>query len=232
MRKKWDAIRGSAEFYVTMAVCLVVIGVSGYLLLFDNPQQPEEDPPPPPPADTAVTAPAEVPERPAVEMPVVETLSPEPEPPAMPEAEIDDTPVEVQAPRVIVAPLSGEVAAAFSVDTLVFSPTLEDWRTHDGIDIAGALGESVLAACSGTVRSVTEDPLMGTQVVIDHEGGYQTTYANLQSEAPVTAGDAVSAGQIIGAVGDTAAAEAAQAPPLHFSVTRDGEAVDPEEFLK
>lgn len=232
MRKKWDAIRGSAEFYVTMAVCLVVIGVSGYLLLFDNPQQPEEDPPPPPPADTAVTAPAEVPERPAVEMPVVETLSPEPEPPAMPEAEIDDTPVEVQAPRVIVAPLSGEVAAAFSVDTLVFSPTLEDWRTHDGIDIAGALGESVLAACSGTVRSVTEDPLMGTQVVIDHEGGYQTTYANLQSEAPVTAGDAVSAGQIIGAVGDTAAAEAAQAPHLHFSVTRDGEAVDPEEFLK
>ncbi len=232
MRKKWDAIRGSAEFYVTMAVCLVVIGVSGYLLLFDNPRQPEEDPPPPPPADTAVTAPAEVPERPAVEMPVVETLSPEPEPPAMPEAEIDDTPVEVQAPRVIVAPLSGEVAAAFSVDTLVFSPTLEDWRTHDGIDIAGALGESVLAACSGTVRSVTEDPLMGTQVVIDHEGGYQTTYANLQSEAPVTAGDAVSAGQIIGAVGDTAAAEAAQAPHLHFSVTRDGEAVDPEEFLK
>ena len=89
MRKKWDAIRGSAEFYVTMAVCLVVIGVSGYLLLFDNPRQPEEDPPPPPPADTAVTAPAEVPERPAVEMPVVETLSPEPEPPAMPEAEID-----------------------------------------------------------------------------------------------------------------------------------------------
>ena len=124
------------------------------------------------------------------------------------------------------------MAAAFSVDTLVFSPTLEDWRTHDGIDIAGALGESVLAACSGTVRSVTEDPLMGTQVVIDHEGGYQTTYANLQSEAPVTAGDAVSAGQIIGAVGDTAAAEAAQAPHLHFSVTRDGEAVDPEEFLK
>ena len=34
MSKKWDAIRGSAEFYVTMAVCLLVIGVSGYFLLF------------------------------------------------------------------------------------------------------------------------------------------------------------------------------------------------------
>lgn len=234
MRKKWDAIRGSAEFYVTMAVCLVVIGVSGYLLLFDNPRQPEEDPLPPPPADTAVTAPAVVPEQPAVKPPVVETLSPEAESPApvMPEAEIDDTPVAVQAPRLIVAPLTGEVAAAFSVDALVYSPTLEDWRTHDGIDIAGALGESVLAACSGTVRAVTEDPLMGTQVVIDHEGGYQTTYANLQSQPPVAPGDAVSAGQIVGAVGDTAAAEAAQAPHLHFSVTRDGKPMDPAEFLQ
>ena len=34
MSRKWDAIRGSAEFYVTMAVCLVVIAVSGYFLLF------------------------------------------------------------------------------------------------------------------------------------------------------------------------------------------------------
>ena len=134
--------------------------------------------------------------------------------------------------RLIVAPLTGEVAAAFSVDALVYSPTLEDWRTHDGIDIAGALGESVLAACSGTVRAVTEDPLMGTQVVIDHEGGYQTTYANLQSQPPVAPGDAVSAGQIVGAVGDTAAAEAAQAPPLHFSVPRDGTPMDPAEFLQ
>lgn len=234
MRKKWDAIRGSAEFYVTMAVCLVVIGVSGYLLLFDNPQQPEEDPPPPSPADTAVTAPAAVPEQPASAPPVVETLPPEEEPPApaMPEAEIDDTPVAVQAPRLIVTPLTGEVAAAFSVDALVYSPTLEDWRTHDGVDIAGALGESVLAACSGTVRAVTEDPLMGVQVVIDHEGGYQTTYANLQSQPPVAPGDTVSAGQIVGAVGDTAAAEAAQSPHLHFSVTRDGTPMDPAEFLQ
>ena len=48
----------------------------------------------------------------------------------------------------------------------------------------------------------------------------------------VAAGETVSAGQIIGAVGDTAAAEAAQEPHLHFSVSRNGEAVDPDTFLE
>ena len=41
----------------------------------------------------------------------------------------------------------------------------------------------------------------------------------------------VTAGQVIGAVGTTAAAESAQGPHLHFSVTKDGDAVDPEEYL-
>ena len=44
-------------------------------------------------------------------------------------------------------------------------------------------------------------------------------------------GDSVSAGQTIGTVGDTAAAEAAQGPHLHFSVTKDGDVVDPDDFL-
>ena len=72
---------------------------------------------------------------------------------------------------------------------------------------------------------------MGTTVVIGHEGGYQTTYSNLQPQTNVAEGDTGSAGQIIGAVGDAAAAEAAQEPHLHFSVTQEGEPVDPNAFL-
>ena len=102
----------------------------------------------------------------------------------------------------------------------------------DGIDIAAQTGTHVLSASAGTVLAVEDDPLMGTTVVIEHDGGYQTTYSNLAAPASVTAGETVSAGQIIGAVGDTAAAEAAQEPHLHFSVTKDGEAVDPNVFLE
>ena len=74
--------------------------------------------------------------------------------------------------------------------------------------------------------------MMGTTVTIGHDGGYQTVYASLQARPTVEEGDKVSAGQIIGAVGTTAKAESGQSPHLHFSVTKDGDAVDPEEFLK
>ena len=78
----------------------------------------------------------------------------------MPEEKVDNTPVVAEAPRLIVSPLNGQVVEAFSVDQLVYSETLGDWRTHDGVDIAAAQGTSVLAASSGTVVSVTDDPLM------------------------------------------------------------------------
>lgn len=116
------------------------------------------------------------------------------------------------------------------MDRLVYNPTLEDWRIHNGLDIAAQEGTSVLAASSGTVLSVKDDALMGTTVTLEHGGGYQTTYASLQADPAVEVGDSVSAGQIIGVVG-TAPAEAAQGPHLHFSVEKDGDAVDPEAYL-
>ena len=232
MSKKWDAIRGSAEFYITMAVCLVVIGVSGYFLLFGGVSPEERLEEEAPSEEAIVTDPAPEVEV-SAEEPVVETIAPEPveTPTVMPEVEIDDTPVVAEIPRQLVDPLEGEVITAFSMEELVYNATLGDWRTHDGVDIAAEAGTSVLAASSGTVISVEEDPLMGTTVVIEHDGGYQTTYSNLQAEPSVAEGDTVSAGQIIGAVGNTAAAEAAQGPHLHFSVTCDGEPVDPQSFL-
>ena len=144
---------------------------------------------------------------------------------------LDTTPVVAEAPRLIVAPLEGEVVAAFSVSELQYDPTFEDWRIHDGVDIAAALGSAVLSASSGTVQSVTEDALMGVTVVIDHENGYQTTYCNLAENPAVMAGDAVSAGTVIGVVGDTALAESKRDSHLHFSVTKDGDVVDPNEYL-
>ena len=185
MSKKWDAIRGSAEFYITMAVCLVVIGVSGYFLLFGGVSPEERLEEEAPSEEAIVTDPAPEVEV-SVEEPVVETIAPEPveTPAVMPEVEIDDTPVVAEIPRQLVDPLEGEVVTAFSMEELVYNATLGDWRTHDGVDIAAEAGTSVLAASSGTVISVEEDPLMGTTVVIEHDGGYQTSVPNV-----FTAGD-------------------------------------------
>ncbi len=235
----WKSIFGSAWFYAVLALCVLAVGVGGSFALFAGRDKPAEESVP---RRTDLITPSVV-EPAAPEIPaVVETIAPAgheteetPEqetPPPMPELPVDDTPVVVEAPRLIVSPLNGEVVTVFSVDQLMYNETLADWRTHDGIDISAVQGTTVLAASSGTVSSVTDDPLMGTTVVINHDGGYQTTYSNLQARPNVEAGETVSAGQIIGAVGRTAAAESAQGPHLHFSVTKDGSPVDPNEYLK
>ena len=178
MANKVKSLLGGPGFYAVLALCVLAVGVGGYFLLFGEPAQTEAPTGP----DTAASAPVEdLPEH----EPVVETVPPEEpeeetEPVVMPEVTIpvDDTPVVAEEPHVVVLPIQGEVLTAFSVDQLLYNETLDDWRTHDGVDIAAAEGDAVLAACAGTVSSITDDPLMGTTVVIQHSGGHETTYAN------------------------------------------------------
>ena len=146
-------------------------------------------------------------------------------------ADYDTPDIAPVVPQLIVPPLNGEELAAFSMDELRYSETMGDWRTHDGVDIAAETGQLVQAACAGTVTDVRDDDLMGTTVILSHDNGYDTLYANLEEVATVGVGDSVSAGEVIGAVGRTALSESSMPPHLHFAVTRDGEYVDPAEFL-
>ena len=236
MREKWDAFMGRSGFFVTLAICLVVAGTSGYFLLFDKEESPVQEEPvviideAPAPVQKIPTQAEEAIKEPP---PVVETLSPEPveEVTSMPEIPVDPTPVKAERPQPMSPPLTGDILTAFSMDTLLFNETLDDWRTHDGIDISAPEGTAVLAACAGTVLSVKNDILMGTTVTVSHHDGYETTYANLKEGPPVAAGDKVSGGEVIGAVGTTAAVESAQPPHLHFSVKQNGKITDPEAFL-
>ena len=128
-------------------------------------------------------------------------------------------------------PVKGEVLRDFSVEALSPDPTLGDWRTHGGLDIASAMGTKVLAMGAGTVREVFEDGLMGTTVVINHGDGLTTTYCNLAGQPTVEPGDLVSTGTILGAVGQTAIAESGMSPHLHLEAWKDGVPADPRELL-
>ena len=232
MDNKFKSLLRGPGFYGAMALCAAAVVLGGYLLL--SREEPEPPVQPEVPASGAVEdLPVQMPEEETA--PVVQTPPEEDPVPAasMPEEPVipADVPVAAEEPLAVVQPLQGEVVAAFSVDALAYDATMDDWRTHDGVDIAAAEGEAVLAACAGTVLSVTDDPLMGTTVVLGHSGGYESVYASLQARPPVAAGETVAAGEPIGAVGTTAAAESAQGPHLHFSVTQDGEPVDPAAFL-
>ena len=107
------------------------------------------------------------------------------------------------------------------------------WPTgaHSGIDIQAAEGDSVKTAASGKVVKVEDDELMGTTVVIEHAGGYSTQYSCLQKDPPVTVGQEVAAGDVIGQVGSTASAETEMGAHLHFSVSKDGKVIDPSEYV-
>ena len=129
------------------------------------------------------------------------------------------------------APVAGQTVADFAADCLGYNETTRDWRTHAGLDIAAEEGAQVCAAAAGTVYSVYDDDELGMTVVITHDGGYTTQYASLAAEVSVTPGDAVALGQPIGTVGTTALLESALEPHVHFSVTCNGDPMDPAEFL-
>ena len=155
----------------------------------------------------------------------------QPEPIEVPAVEEEPAPEPEDLLPQVVSPLDGTTVTVFSTTELMYDETMADWRTHNGLDIQAAEGDAVKTAASGMVVSIKSDELMGTTVVIEHAGGYTTQYSCLQAEPPVTEGQQVAAGDIIGLVGSTAAAESSMGPHLHFSVAKDGVIIDPSEYI-
>ena len=129
-------------------------------------------------------------------------------------------------------PVEGEIVKEFAKENLIYSDTLKEWVTHLGIDIKAEKTSVVNAAEAGTIKSIKNDPRYGLTIVIDHENGYQTVYANLLSSEFVNVGDTVEKGQAIGTVGNTGVFESADEPHLHFELLKDSMQLDPNIYLR
>ena len=202
--------------YIALALCVVAAGVTGYLLT--NRKAPTQQ--------ASANQPV-VDVKPPVVTPV------KPDLPTQEEPEEEAPPVEAAAELLpqVVSPLDGTTVTVFSMSELLYDETMADWRTHEGLDIQAAEGDAVKTAAAGEVISVTRDELMGTTVCVSHSGGYVTRYSSLQENPPISQGQQLKAGDIVGYVG-TAAAEATMGPHLHFAVEKDGSLIDPEEYVK
>ena len=99
---------------------------------------------------------------------------------------------------------------------------------HRGIDIAAGYGTSIVAARSGTVRTVSYSSARGNYCIIQHTGGYSTLYQHCSSIS-VRAGQTVSAGQVIAKVGSTGISTG---PHLHFEVQKNGTPVNPLSYVR
>jgi murein DD-endopeptidase MepM/ murein hydrolase activator NlpD len=130
-----------------------------------------------------------------------------------------------------IKPVLGTVSFDYAGDKLVYSKTLEDWRTHSGIDLAVDRGTSVKAVADGVISAVINDPRFGITVIIDHGNGLKTVYSNLASDDAVTPNQIVKKGAVIGSVGNTASFESAEKPHLHFEVLKNNLPVNPALYL-
>lgn len=130
-----------------------------------------------------------------------------------------------------VMPLKGKIINPFSNGELVKSETLGYWETHDGIDIKGKVGKKVVAMTAGTVKKVIDDPLFGTEIIIDHGNNIEGHYYNLKKAVDVAEGDTVNSGEKIGAVGKTADVESKLPAHLHFGIKQNGKWIDPISFI-
>ena len=129
-------------------------------------------------------------------------------------------------------PVEGEIMREYAKDNLVYSATLDEWVTHNGIDIAAEKTTVVKASADGTVKSIKNDPRYGLTIVIEHVNGFTTVYSNLLTAEFVEEGEKVEQGETIGTVGNTATFEIADEAHLHFEILKHNENLDPELYLK
>lgn len=106
-------------------------------------------------------------------------------------------------------------------------PLLKTEQLHRGIDWRAPLGTPVYAAGTGRVAQAGPNGKYGNYILLVHDDTYQTAYAHL-SEILVEAGDDVSAGQLIGKVGNSGASAGSH---LHYEVIENGAPVNPVAFL-
>lgn len=127
-------------------------------------------------------------------------------------------------------PLGNKVSKEYSKGELTKNKTTDDWRTHNGVDINGAIGDSVKAICNGEVTKVRDDARWGTVVTINHNNGIIAEYCGLQKDSTLKPGTTVKINEKIGTLGEIPI-EKNDGIHLHLELLKDGNLVSPSDYL-
>ncbi len=125
-----------------------------------------------------------------------------------------------------IMPLSGEIMNPYSNGELVKSKTLNEWRTHDGVDIKAAEGTPVKSCFDGTVANVSNDGKWGVMVEVEYPE-CTAYFCGLADTVKVKKGQEVKLGDVIGEVGNTSLVENADESHLHLAMKKDNKWIDP-----
>jgi len=124
-------------------------------------------------------------------------------------------------------PVYGEVDMS-SPFGMRMDPFMKGPAIHTGIDLRGDKGDPVRVTANGKVTIAGWNGGYGNMVEVDHGNGFATRYGHM-SEIDVKVGQSVRIGDTIGKIGSTGRSTG---PHLHYETRIDGEAVDPQKFLR
>ena len=128
-------------------------------------------------------------------------------------------------------PASGAVLIGYSMDQTVYFSTLEQYKYNPALIINGEVGESIGASAPGIVTNIEQNAQTGLTVTMDMGNGYSAVYGQLK-EIPLEVGDYVTTGEIVGYLSEPTKYYSVEGPNLYFEILKDGEPVNPMDFME
>lgn len=223
---KFNKFLSGKGFYAVLAVCMIAIGIAGYLAV----------------ANLGIKEPQVEPQvsLPQIEGGISDISSTVEESKSTVDNKTESEPYEsktesikgeIEKPvaKYFVLPVTGEVLKDFSNTTLQFSNTYGDMRIHAGVDIAPNSGTVVKSAGDGIITEISKSADYGTVIQVDHGNGITAKYCGLKN-VTVKKDSAVTAGQALGEI-DTVPCECVDKAHLHFETFKDGKAISPFSLI-
>lgn len=127
-------------------------------------------------------------------------------------------------------PVEGNILLEYNMDNTIYFSTLNEYKTNPALVIQGTEYAPVIAAAKGVVTEIDENDEIGVYMKMSVGNDYEVTYGQIINPT-VEIGETVEAGATIACVNEPTRYYEKEGYNLYFSVTKDGEPVDPMEFL-
>ncbi len=151
------------------------------------------------------------------------------------DVEKPDDPLQPDEPVVqvvtFIMPVDGVTEIGEYCETVAFNQTLGIYEAHRAIDFYAQEGSEVYAVYDGVVESIESSVLHGVTICINHGNGLKTYYNSIMDGDAVVVNQKVKQGDVIGEVSVTNRQEYKSGAHLHFSVTENGQTIDPATYL-
>ena len=128
-------------------------------------------------------------------------------------------------------PASCTILINYSMDQTTYFTTLDQYRYNPALIISGEEAEPIYAAAAGTVKSIDQLAQTGITVTLDMGNGYEATYGQLQ-ELPISEGQYLAKGDLIGYLSQPTKYYSLEGTNLYFEVRKDGESVNPMDYME